>query len=102
MLLPKAALLDWCAPGLRKFDENRLTASEMKFMRRTAGYTKWDHQRNEYILQELGLEPILQYIHQDQDKWLHHVKRMPRSRILRAVLNYRRSETRSPGRPVKR
>ena len=35
---------------LRKVDENRITASEMKFMRRKAGYTKWDHQRNEGIL----------------------------------------------------
>lgn len=87
---------------LRKCDENRITASEMKFMRRTAGYTKWDHQRNEDILQELGLEPILQYIHQYQENWFLHVKRMPRSRIPRAVLNYRPSGKRSLGRPVKR
>ena len=45
-------------------------------MHRIAGYTKWDHERNEDILQELGLEPVLQYIHQ-----YLHVKRMPRSRI---------------------
>ena len=24
----------------------------MKFMRRTAGYTKWDHQRNEDLLEQ--------------------------------------------------
>ena len=57
----------------------------MKFMRRTAGYTKWDHQRNEDILQELGLELIFQYVHHYQDNWLEHVKRMSS----RAVLNYR-------------
>ncbi|KAJ4433596.1 hypothetical protein ANN_15906 [Periplaneta americana] len=66
---------------LRKSDENSITASEMKFMLRTAGYTKWDNKRNEDILQELGMELVLQYIHQYQDNWLHHVKRMPRTRI---------------------
>jgi hypothetical protein len=32
---------------IRKGDSNRLMACEMKFMRRTAGYTKWDHKGNE-------------------------------------------------------
>ena len=62
----------------------------MKFMCQTAGYTKWDHQRNG-ILQELGLEPILQYIHQNQDNCLQHVKHMPRSGMSRVVMNYRPS-----------
>jgi len=34
---------------------NRCTAREMKFMRRTAGYTKWDHKRNEVILDKLKI-----------------------------------------------
>jgi hypothetical protein len=33
----------------------------MKFMRRTAGYTKWDLKRNEEV-KELKLEPILDKI----------------------------------------
>ena len=77
---------------LRKNEENRITASEMKFMHWTAGYTKLNHQRNEDILQELGLETVLQYAHQYHENWFHHVKSMPRSRIPRVVLNYRPSE----------
>jgi hypothetical protein len=38
---------------IRKSDESRITACEMKFMRQTAGYTKWDLKRNEEVLKEL-------------------------------------------------
>jgi hypothetical protein len=38
---------------IRKSDESRITACEMKFMRRTAGYTKWDLKSNEEMLKEL-------------------------------------------------
>ena len=34
---------------------NRITASEMKFMRATAGYTRWDHKRYDDVLRELQL-----------------------------------------------
>jgi hypothetical protein len=47
---------------IQKSDESRITACEMKFMRRTAGYTKWDLKRNEEVLKELKVEPILDYI----------------------------------------
>jgi len=30
----------------------------MKFFRRTAGYTLYDHKRNEEILEELKVEPV--------------------------------------------
>jgi hypothetical protein len=33
----------------RKADEKRLQATEIKFMRKTAGSTLWDHKRNEEI-----------------------------------------------------
>jgi len=37
--------------GLKK------TSTEMKFFRRTAGYTPFDHQRNEEILEEMKVKP---------------------------------------------
>jgi hypothetical protein len=37
---------------IRKSDESRITA----------GYTKWDVKRNEEVLKELKVEPILDYI----------------------------------------
>ena len=35
------------------------TKAEMRFMRHTAGYTKWDHKINEDMLHELHIEPVL-------------------------------------------
>ncbi|KAJ4448252.1 hypothetical protein ANN_10266 [Periplaneta americana] len=51
---------------LRKADKCRITACEMRFMRRTAGYTKWDLKRNCEILKELKTQPVLDYIVQNQ------------------------------------
>jgi hypothetical protein len=39
-------------------DERRLISAEMSFLRRTAGYTHWDHKRNEDILTELQISHI--------------------------------------------
>ena len=44
---------------MRNRDKSRITASEMRFMRHTTGYTKWDHKRIEDILHELHIEPVL-------------------------------------------
>jgi hypothetical protein len=31
---------------IRRTDERKLISAEMRFLRRTAGYTRWDHKRN--------------------------------------------------------
>jgi hypothetical protein len=31
---------------IRRTDDRRLISAEMRFLRRTAGYTRWDHKRN--------------------------------------------------------
>ncbi|KAJ4437904.1 hypothetical protein ANN_13843 [Periplaneta americana] len=64
---------------LRKADKSRITACEMLFMRRTAGYTEWDLKRNCEILKELKTQPVLDYILQYQSYWKHHLKRMRNS-----------------------
>lgn len=87
---------------IRRKDESRVTSNEMRFMRRTAGYTKWDHKRNEEIMDELGLEPILQHIQHYQNNWMAHLQRMPSHRIPRAILRYHPQGKRSLGRPKKR
>jgi hypothetical protein len=69
--------------------------SEMKFMRRTAGYIsniyrtagyiKWDLKRNKEVLKELKVEPILDYICRYQNNWPEHVNRMSRTRVPKAI-----------------
>jgi len=87
---------------LRKKDESRITANEMKFMRYTAGYTKWDHKHNEDVLEELQVEPVIEYIRSYQNNWLEHLHRMHRNRNPKVMLHYRPHGKRSLGRPRKR
>jgi hypothetical protein len=47
---------------LRKQDKHRLTTIEMKFLRTAAGYIVMDYKRNEEIMQELHMTPILERI----------------------------------------
>jgi hypothetical protein len=74
----------------------------MKFMRRAEGYTKSDHKRNEDILTELKIEPMIDYVNHYQESRRSHVNRMDAGRIPKAVLRYRPEGKRSIGRPVKR
>jgi hypothetical protein len=74
----------------------------MKFMRKTAGLTLWDHNRNEEILKNLKVEPVSKFIKNYRDNWKNHIKRMDSSRIPNNLLNYRPRGKRSLGRPLKR
>jgi hypothetical protein len=46
----------------------------MKFMKRTARYTKWNHEWNEDIVKEPKIEPVTHHIEQSkktlEDKWI--------------------------------
>jgi hypothetical protein len=85
-----------------KADEKRLQAAEMKFMRKTAGFTLWDHKRNDAILKNLRVEPISKFIQNYQANWKEHNERMDSSRIQNNLFNYRPHGKRSLGRPLKR
>jgi hypothetical protein len=58
-----------------------VTAIEMKFLRRTAGYKKLDKKRNTEILREFKINSVLEHIDQYRNNWKQHVQRMDRSRI---------------------
>jgi hypothetical protein len=61
---------------IRRNDERILISAEMCFMR-TAGYTRSDHKRNEYILTELQMSQITEFIYQYRKNWKEHVDRIP-------------------------
>jgi hypothetical protein len=48
----------------------------MSFLKRTAGYTGWDHKRNDDILTELQMSQVSEYIHQYWKNWKEHVDRI--------------------------
>jgi hypothetical protein len=82
--------------------KKRLQAGEMKFTRKTAGLTLWDHKRNEEILKNLKVEPVSKFIQNYRANWKDHIERMDSNRIPNNLLNYRPHGKRSLERLLKR
>ena len=82
-------------------DVKRITAAEMKYVRRTAGYTWTDYKTNAEIAKELKITPILDKLLEYNRSWIQHVNRMPRSRLPRVVKHYSPTGRRNHGRPLK-
>jgi hypothetical protein len=74
----------------------------MCFLRRTAGYTRWDHKRNKDILTELQISLITEFIYQYRKNWKEHVDRMSSDKILKMILKYQPKGKRNLGKPLKR
>ena len=87
---------------LRKREEQRLEAAQMKFLRHLLGITKLDKEKNHCFREKTGAQNIVKEIKQYQKKWLQHVQRMYRNRLPRQALKYRPEGRRNIGRPKKR
>jgi hypothetical protein len=74
---------------LKKRDEQRLEAAQMKFLRHLLGVTKLDRERNQSVGKKLGVQNIVLEIKQYQREWLQHVERMDTDRIPKQALKYR-------------
>ena len=58
---------------LKKREEQRLEAAQMKFLRHLLGITKLDKEKNQCIRQKTGAQNIAKEIKQYQKKCLQHV-----------------------------
>ena len=87
---------------LKKRDEQRLEAAQMKFFRHLLGITKLDKEKNQSIRKKTGVQNIVKEIKQYQQKWLQHVQRMGTKRLPKQALRYRPKGRRNLGRPRKR
>jgi ATP-dependent Lon protease len=74
---------------LKKRDEQRLEAAQMKFLRHLLGITKSDKEKNQSIREKTGAQNIVKEIKQYQQKWLQHVERMDTNRLPKQALRYR-------------
>jgi len=83
-------------------DARRITAAEMKYMRRTAGYTCTDYRTNAHIAKESEITPVLDKLLEYKRNWIQHVNRMPRDRLPRVMKHYSPTGRRNRGRPLKR
>ena len=83
-------------------DARRITEAEMKYMRRTAGYTWTDYKTNKQITEELKITPILDKLLEYKRNWIQHVNRMSHNRLPRVMKHYSATGRRNYGRPLKR
>jgi hypothetical protein len=83
-------------------DTRRITAAEMKYMRRTAGYIWTDYKTNAQIAKDLKITPILDKLLEYKRNWIQHVNRMPRNRLPMVMRHYSPTGRRNHGRPLKR
>ena len=83
-------------------DGRRITAAEMKYMRRTAGYTGTDYRTNGQIAKEFKITPILDKLLENKRSWIQHLNRMPRNRLPRVMKHSSSTGRRDHGRPLKR
>ena len=88
--------------ALKKREQQRLEAAQMKFLRHLLGITKLDKEKNQCIREKKGARNIVKEIKQYQQKWLQHVQRMDANRIPKQALQYRPKGRRNIGRPKKR
>jgi hypothetical protein len=73
---------------MKKREEQRLEAAQMKFLRHLFGTTKLDNEKNQGIRGKTGAQDIVKEIKRYQGKWLQHVQRMDINRIPKQALQY--------------
>ena len=83
-------------------DTRRITAAEMKYMRRTVGYTRTDYKTNTQIATELKITPILDKLLECKRDWIQHVNRMLCDILPRVMKHYSPTGRRNHGKPLKR
>jgi len=77
-LYPKYGSETWT---VKAKDTRSITAAEVKYMRRTAGYTWTDYKTNAQITKELKITPIIYKLLEYKRNWIQHVNRMPCNRL---------------------
>ena len=83
-------------------DARRITAAEMKYKRRTAGYAWADYNTNAQIAKELKIIRTLDKLLEYKRSWIQHVNRMPRNRFSKVMKHCCPTGRRNHGRPLKR
>ena len=86
---------------LKKREEQRFEAAQMKFLRHLLGITKLDKIIN-VLDKKTRAQNIVKEIKQYQKKWLQHVQRMETNRLPKQALQYKPKGRRNIGRPRKR
>ena len=82
--------------------EARLSVMETKMLRWTAGNTRLEHVRNDFIRQRFGVAPISDKIREAQLRWYGHVLRASENAVCKSGLSLNVNGVRPRGRPKQR
>jgi hypothetical protein len=66
---------------LKKREEQRLEAAQIKFLRQLLGITRLAKEKNHCVRQKTGAQNMVKEIKQYQKKWLQHVQMMETNRL---------------------
>jgi len=80
-------------------DARRITPAEIKYMRKTAGYTWTDYKTNTEIAKELNITPVLDKIQDHRKKWLQLTNRRPQR--LPRIITPQTKQQKKPGQTTK-
>lgn len=84
---------------IQRNHRSKLTAAEMKVLRKIANKTKFDHIKNENIRSTLQQESVCTKIENKQLEWFGHLNRMSAERLPRKIMEARQTKRRRRGRP---
>lgn len=88
--------------ALKKKDKGRITAAEMQFTRRSAGYTLLNKKKNADIMNELRATSIIVKIRNYRRRWNEHINRIEEERSPKRISAYKLIGKRSRGRPKRK
>jgi hypothetical protein len=83
-------------------DARRITAAQMKYMKRTAGCTRTDYKTSTQTAKQLKITSVLDKLLQNKRNWIQHVNRMPSNRLPRVMKHYSPTGRRKRGRTLKK
>jgi hypothetical protein len=83
-------------------DTRRITAADMKYMKRTAEYSWTYYKTNTQIEKKKKIAPILDKLLEYKRNWIQHVNRIPHNRLPRIMKQYSPTGRRNHGIPLKR
>ena len=86
---------------LNAAQERKITACEMKCLRKTLNVTRRDRLRNDDIRRQTDTQPVMNYIRHQRIKWFGHLMRMPQNQPAAKAFNQRESGFKGRGRPRK-
>jgi hypothetical protein len=81
-------------------DSRRITAAEMNYMRKTAGYPWTDYKTETQTAKELNITPVLDKTREYTRNRMQRINRTPRDRLQRILKHWRPTGRRHQGRPL--